>query len=110
MYQQSAWRGHDGKLWFATAKGVVGVQPNEMPVNSRPPPVVIEDLLVDGKDQMRPDGSETNNLVKVSPGKQNFEFRYTALSVVNADKIQFRYRLEGFNVNWIKAGTRRWVQ
>jgi signal transduction histidine kinase/ligand-binding sensor domain-containing protein len=110
MYQPSAWRGHDGKLWFATAKGVVGVQPDEMPVNSQPPPVVIEELLVDGKNQMPPEGPETNTLIKVSPGKQNFEFRYTALSLANADKIQFRYRLEGFDEKWINAGTRRWVQ
>ena len=54
MYQPSAWRGHDGKLWFATDKGVVGVQPEEVQVNVRPPPVVIEEFLVDGEIQARP--------------------------------------------------------
>jgi ligand-binding sensor domain-containing protein/signal transduction histidine kinase len=111
MYQPSAWRGHDGKLWFATAKGVVGVQPDEVPVNSRPPPVVIEEFLVDGHTQARPDEFETNTAgFKVSPGRQNFEFHFTALSLTDADKIHFRYQLEGFDPGWIEAGTRRWVQ
>jgi len=110
MYQPSAWRGHDGRLWFATAKGVVGVQPAEVPVNSRPPPVVIEEFSVDGNSQGRPPGADHGVAVKVPPGHENYEFRYTALSLINAYKIRFRYRLEGFDADWINAANRRWVQ
>jgi signal transduction histidine kinase/ligand-binding sensor domain-containing protein len=110
MYQPSAWRGHDGKLWFATAKGVVGVQPAEMPLNVRPPPVVIEEFLADGEVQPRTEASEAaGGRLKVPPGKQNFEFHYTALSLTAAGKNHFRYKLEGFDSNWIEAGSRRWV-
>jgi len=111
MYQPSAWRGHDGKLWFATTKGVVGVQPDEVPVNHRLPPVVIEQFLADGKIQTQPKGHDAKaSALKISPGMRNFEFRYTALSLTDANKIQFRYKLEGFDSDWIKAGTRRWAQ
>jgi ligand-binding sensor domain-containing protein/signal transduction histidine kinase len=111
MYQPSAWRGHDGKLWFATAKGVVGVQPDEVPLNSRPPPVMIEEFLVDGKIQEPPEGHDGKAAtLKVSPGKENFEFHYTALSLTDADKERFRYKLEGFDSGWTDAGSRRWVQ
>ena len=111
MYQPSAWRGHNGKLWFATVKGVVGVQPKEVPVNSQPPPVVIEEFLVDGKIQSRLETYDAKaTALKISPGKQNFEFRYTALSLTDADKIKFRYKLEGFDADWVNAETRRWVQ
>src|SRR5204862_2981439 len=48
--------------------------------------------------------------VSVPPGKQNFEFRYTALSLTDSEKIRFRYQLEGFDSDWINAGNRRWVQ
>lgn len=54
-YQPSCWRGHDGTLWFATVKGLVSVRPDEVQVNRLPPPVVIEDVFVDGK---LVDGSE----------------------------------------------------
>ena len=111
MYQPSAWRGHDGRLWFATAKGVVSVQPAEVPLNPRPPPVVIEEFFVDGKNQTPPGGRDAADArLKVPPGKQNFRFHYTALSLTDADKIRFRYKLEGFDPVWIDAETPRWAQ
>ena len=111
MYQPGAWRGHDGRLWFATGKGVVGLQPGDMPVNTRPPPVMIEEFLADGKIQPLPaDDGPGSAVLKIPAGRQNFEFHYTALSLINANKIRFRYRLEGFDADWISAGNRRWVQ
>src|SRR5262249_44507046 len=47
-YQPACWRDRDGRLWFATVKGVVSVNPDELVAQSRPPPVVIEELRVDG--------------------------------------------------------------
>lgn len=106
MYQPSAWRGDDGRLWFATAKGVVAVQPSAVPMNSRPPPVVIEEFLVDGKTHPLRDGRSAvsgMDALEVPPGEQNFEFHYTALLLSDAEKIRFRYKLEGFDADWINA-------
>jgi len=105
MYQPSAWRAHDGRLWFATEKGVVGVQPQLVPLNLQPPPVVIENFLAEGKEEPPPNGK----VWKIAPGQQNFEFRFTALSLTDSDKIQFRYKLEGFDKDWIPAAGRRWA-
>jgi hypothetical protein len=46
----------------------------------------------------------------VPPGKHQIEFRYTGLSLVSSDRVQFRYRLEGADAGWVEAGTRRFVQ
>ena len=111
MYQPSAWRGHDGRLWFATAKGVVGVKPETVTVNPRPPAVVIEKFLVNGDEKQLADGLKPGvTALKIPPGRQNFEFHYTALSLSAAGKIRFRYQLVGFDRDWINAGHRRWVQ
>src|SRR3954471_10513088 len=48
-YQPAAWRSRDGRLWFTTVKGAVSVQPQEIRPNRLPPPVVIEEVLLDGK-------------------------------------------------------------
>ncbi len=52
-YQPAGWRGRDGRLWFATVKGVVSVQPSEVTTTALAPPVVIEEVLVDGKSEIR---------------------------------------------------------
>lgn len=41
----------DGRLWFATAKGLASLNPADLPVNKLPPPVVIEEVLIDGRDR-----------------------------------------------------------
>jgi signal transduction histidine kinase/ligand-binding sensor domain-containing protein len=47
--QPAACRTDDGRLWFATVKGLTVVDPAKLPVSSSPVPVVLEEVLVDGK-------------------------------------------------------------
>ena len=96
--QPASWRGKDGRLYFPTAKGLVVVNPAHMPRNTVPPPVQIEEVVVDGA----PLHSAT-----VEPGKERVELHYTALSFLAPRKVQFRYRLEGFDREWITAGSLR---
>ncbi len=43
----------------------------------------------------------------LAPGRKNLELRYTGLSFLAPGRITFRYMLEGFDKDWINAGTRR---
>jgi signal transduction histidine kinase/ligand-binding sensor domain-containing protein len=120
-YQPSCWRGHDGKLWFATVNGVVAVSPDEVRPNQLPPPLVIEDFLVDGKtagprDTNRMANPATNPAaarfgkttpIEITPGKHQLDFIYTALSFTAPDKVSFRYKLSGFDDAWVDAGNKR---
>jgi signal transduction histidine kinase len=110
-YQPSCWRGHDGTLWFATAKGLVSIRPDAVSVNRQPPPVVIEDVFVDGKpvalDTRHPTPGTFAKLLQIPPGKHQFDFKYTALSFAAPDKVRFRYRLEGLDEAWVEADGKR---
>jgi signal transduction histidine kinase/ligand-binding sensor domain-containing protein len=100
----SAWRSRDGRLWFATAKGLVGVDPAHFPVNTIPPPVVLERLQVDDVTQPLLAGDSG---LRVAAGRVHFEFDYAGLSFVAPQKVRYRYTLEGFDHGWTDAGTRR---
>ncbi|PYP89293.1 MAG: hypothetical protein DMF61_03500 [Blastocatellia bacterium AA13] len=91
----------DGRLWFATIKGVAVIDPSNIAMNSLAPPVAIEEIVVD-KNVIRP--GEPNRL---SAGSQSFEFHYTALSLLAPGKVLFKCKLEGFDKDWIEAGPRR---
>lgn len=101
FFQPAGWRSRDGRLWFPTIKGVVVVEPDRIKVNPIPPPVNLERAMLG--DTMLPlqDG------IELGPGKNNLEFHYTALSLLEPPKVAFRYRLEGFNDDWVDAGARR---
>jgi ligand-binding sensor domain-containing protein/signal transduction histidine kinase len=100
----SAWRSRDGRLWFATPRGLVEVDPAHFPVNQVVPPVAIERFTVDDLSQpLR--GADPR--LRISAGKVHFEFDYAGLSFVAPQKVAYRYSLEGFDHGWTDAGTRR---
>jgi signal transduction histidine kinase len=100
----SAWRSTDGRLWFATPKGLVEADPAHFALNTLPPPVVIERFTIDDVDQ--PLHSRSASL-RVAAGHVHFEFEYAGLSFVAPQKVRYRYMLEGFDRGWTYAGSRR---
>lgn len=99
--QPAAFKAADGKLWFATLGGLATIDPRTVPVNPAPPPVVVEECILDGK------AVDCRNGLQVRPGWQNLEINYSALSFIKSNQIRFRYQLEGLDHHWIDAGTRR---
>ncbi|HJQ25158.1 MAG TPA: two-component regulator propeller domain-containing protein [Blastocatellia bacterium] len=99
--QPAGWRSRDGRLWFPTIKGVAVVDPEHMKTNAEPPPVVIEQVIVDDKPV-----AKTAN-IELPAGVYRLEFHYTGLSFIAPEKVRFKYKLEGFDQNWVDAGARR---
>jgi signal transduction histidine kinase/ligand-binding sensor domain-containing protein/DNA-binding response OmpR family regulator/HPt (histidine-containing phosphotransfer) domain-containing protein len=99
--QPSGWAEPTGRLWFTTIKGVVRIDPDRFRKNERPPPVLIEKVVVDRT--TLPAGDD----IRLAPGKDNLEIHYTALSHRSPERVQFQVMLEGFDPTWIDVGTRR---
>ena len=99
--QPGGWRTHDGRLWFTSQKGIVVVDPDHILRNKLIPPVVIETLLADGK------AIPSNQNLQLSAGTNKIEFEYTCLSLRVPARVQFKYKLEGYDSDWVDAGTRR---
>ncbi|HEX6085115.1 MAG TPA: two-component regulator propeller domain-containing protein [Thermoanaerobaculia bacterium] len=93
-------RARDGRVWVATARGIAVADPRARMRNTIPPPVHVEEVLVDGAPApQRP--------LRIPPGAQRLELRYTALSLRAPERVTFRYRLEGYDRDWVDAGTSR---
>jgi signal transduction histidine kinase/ligand-binding sensor domain-containing protein len=104
-YQPACWRGADGTLWFTTVRGVVSVHPADRIAKPPPPPVLIEEVRVDGE----PVALNGQKII-VPPGHKQLDFRFTALSFDAGNLARFRYRVEGFDSDWVDIDTRRTVQ
>jgi signal transduction histidine kinase len=124
-----------GQLWFPTLKGVVMVQPQLRQTTAPPPPVVLEEVMVDGMPLRNwagtspggdkpgeparaqagltaqggsglPTANSSANIT-LSPGRHQLEFHYAGLSFSTPDRVRFRYQMEGLEPDWVEAGTRR---
>jgi signal transduction histidine kinase/ligand-binding sensor domain-containing protein len=91
-----------GRIWFATVRGTAVVEPIDYHVNPVPPPAVVQYLVVDG----RRIPAENSDLV-LEPGVRNLQFHYAGLSFVAPERVRFQYMLEGYDNEWVDAGTRR---
>jgi diguanylate cyclase (GGDEF)-like protein len=90
----------DGRIWVATARGIALIDPAVSMRNEVPPLVHVEEALIDGI--RAGDGS-----LRVPPGTQRLELRYTALSLRAPERVTFRYMLDGYDRSWVGAGSNR---
>ncbi len=104
--QGAGCRTTDGRLWFASSAGPVAVDPTRIQSNPLPPPVVFEALVVDGQTVTTAGGLLPTDL---PPDHGRLEFRFSALSFVAPDKVRFKYRLEGFDKDWVDGGSNRFA-
>ena len=99
--QPAGFKAADGKLWFPTMGGVVVIDPDAAPVNSLPPPAMIESVAIE---RGMVDYSQG---VTVAPGRRDLEIAYTGVSLIRSERVTFKYRLDGLDTKWVDAGTRR---
>jgi len=102
----AGWQGADGRLWFAAVKGVAVIDPARMHPDHRVPPVLVEQVVVDNRN-LPTVGNSLSPPLRLAAGSKRFEFRYTALSFIRSGKIEFKYKLEGYDKEWTSAGSRR---
>lgn len=100
--QPSGIRASDGRLWFPTQDGVAIVNPDAVPFNPLPPPVVIEGATVNGKPI-----TDLDSAIVMQPGQTNLSISYTGLSFIKPEQVRFRYKLEGLDDDWTEAANRR---
>lgn len=97
----AAWRSRDGGLWFATQRGVANMSGRTAMSEGLAPPVVVESFTVDDR------SVNWRSMHDIAPGHDRLVFDYTGITFVSPQRVRFRFRLEGFDQNWVEAGTRR---
>ncbi len=100
-YTFAAMQTADGKFWFATVAGAAIVDPNNIETNPYAPPVYVERCIADKQVY------EAQSGLELPAGTANITVHFTALSLLFPAKVRFKYKLEGFDEDWIDAGSQR---
>jgi signal transduction histidine kinase/ligand-binding sensor domain-containing protein len=97
----AAWRSRDGAVWFATLRGVSTMDRKTALALGAAPDIVLESLSVDDR------AIDLRSTREIPPGQDRLAFEYTGITFISPQRVRFRYRLEGFDHNWVNAGFRR---
>lgn len=99
--------GKSGNLYFGGVKGLNVFSPEQISYNTFIPPVLITGIKKFNKPVML--GAEPDELPELRiPASDNFiNIHYAALNFTHSEKNLYKYRMEGFDEDWIDAGTKR---
>jgi PAS domain S-box-containing protein len=105
----------NGRLWFATLKGVAMVDPARLRLNSHPPPVTIEEVIYHAGSEFEAEQGKTERRAQapfperldLPAGSRNIEIHYTAPSFTSPEKVRFQTRLQSRGPQWRDVGNRR---
>ena len=84
----------DGKIWFLNSDTVSTIDPSRIAVNTLPPPVHIERITADRKTYVPGPG------LRLPPLVRDLTIGYAALSLAAPEKVHFRFKLEGQDLDW----------
>jgi signal transduction histidine kinase/CheY-like chemotaxis protein/ligand-binding sensor domain-containing protein len=104
----------DGQLFFGGLSGLNSFYPDSLRNNPVIPPVYITDFQLFNRSVQVQDTqspliktiSETRDIT-LSYQQSVLSFGFAALNYTLSKSNQYAYKLEGFDTNWIQAGTRR---
>jgi len=96
LFQPAAWKARDGTLWFATRRGMLRTDPSLVSSGSgAPPPVAIASINCDGRRH------PLETTLNIESSVRKIQFRLSALDLSAPESVQVRYRLEGFDPDWL---------
>ncbi|QNH61739.1 sensor histidine kinase [Hymenobacter sediminicola] len=101
-------RAATGRLYFGGVNGLVGFLPAAVQTNTTPPAVVLTGFRQFNRPVELPDTAITERRVlRLGPQDYFFSLEFAALNFRQPDKNRYAYMLEGFDKDWIDAGSRR---
>lgn len=96
----AGWRAKSGELLIPTSDGLGVIDPKEVGgEKQRRVPVVFERVLADGVAQSQEGG------LRLAAQTRRLLINYAGMSFRAPDKVRYRYRLQGFDADWIDAGS-----
>jgi len=115
-YFGAALKTRAGQLCFATAKGIVVIDPRRQAHDEALPTALLDKMLVDNKVLQNPvlasprpaSSNHTEPALTIPAGRHSFDFCFTGINFDAPEKIQFRYQVNGLDPGWTNGVTCAW--
>ena len=101
----------DGTMVFGRTNGITWFNPLDTPAK-RTVPLVFENLTIHNKLVLPSENGPIDKLLSEKPqvtirhGQNGFDISFAALDFSEYEQIRYAYKLEGFDPDWVKTGTR----
>lgn len=97
-----------GELFFGGPNGYNAFDPVDVQI-SQAIPLIALTAITGGKDPIKAGNPNDEGGIELSHKDDTVNFEFAALDFTDSAKNQYRYKLEGFDQDWIELGNRRIV-
>ncbi|HXB40385.1 MAG TPA: two-component regulator propeller domain-containing protein [Bacteroidia bacterium] len=112
----SACKDSDGKLWFGTVKGITTFNPRFEKINYHEPSCSISDIKISfEKIDLSKYSAGLDSLsglpvgLELPYGKNHVTFDFIGISQTNPGKVQYQFKLEGVDDDWVPPANKNEV-
>ena len=103
----AAIKGDDGTIYFGGSNGVSYVEPENIFKNPNPPMIDISAVYKDGKKIIFGKKGYQPKKLNVTYKDRGIAFDFNGLNYTRTMKNRYKYRMVGYDPDWIDAGNRR---
>jgi len=96
----------DGKIFFPTTRDIICIDPAQIMEHPHILPPTITRLKVAEKERYLQDWFSP---IHLKAEQNNFSVEFSSMNFINPSGDEFQYRLEGYDMDWIDAGNRRYA-
>ncbi|MFH1197445.1 MAG: two-component regulator propeller domain-containing protein [bacterium] len=101
-------KNNKGEMFFGGINGMNVFHPDSIKYNTHIPQVVITEIKIMNK-QIPEASILSAGILEVSYSQNFISFQFAALDFTSPNKNQYKYKMEGFDKEWIYAGSKRFV-
>lgn len=98
------YRGRDGTLYFGGSGGFNAFLPESALSQAPPPRVALTSVAVLNEQLPFPEFPDAEHPLQLTHGDKLVTFEFAALDFMSPANNHYRYRLEGFDADWVNAG------
>jgi signal transduction histidine kinase/ligand-binding sensor domain-containing protein len=111
----SALKDEIGNIFLGSNEGITFFNPEVIELSNFSPPVVLTEFQIFNQSVLIGDNSplKTNiyhsKEIVLSHSQNVFSFQFAALEFTSPEAIQYAYKMDGFDADWVNIGNRRFV-
>ncbi|KPL21251.1 MAG: hypothetical protein AMS23_09590, partial [Bacteroides sp. SM1_62] len=115
FWPEAACISNDGEIFFGTGRGMISFYPDSIQLNQYIAPVRITDFkihnrtVLPGEESVLKKSITYTDQMELKHNQDHLSFEFTILNYLDPELNQYKYMLEGLDMDWIYSGSRNFA-
>lgn len=110
FFANAQYADNEGYLYFGGLNGISYFKPEDIVIDKEHQPIKITEVIQNNERQPLTNTENTNQYKSSIEYGEITDIRFTVFNYINANNLEFRYKIEGLTNDWIHLGSSRLIR